>query len=570
MLLSLNINNFALIQSLKIDFEKGFNILCGETGSGKSIIIDAINFVLGGKFNKGLIRSGEEKAYVEGIFLVDNKDTISALREYNIDHEGMIIVSRESSIMGKTIARVNNRAVTLSQLRIITEKLLDIHGQHENIGLLDNSSHIHYLDSFGREKLNGYVGEYKELYSKYKEISNRIINLESNEIEINKKREFIKYQLEDISKAELRLGEDEELEEKYKALSNAEKLNKIVYECSNIIDGDGMDSKGIYNSITYVLRQLESIEQYSSKIRGIKESLEQVYYCIEDSGHSLNLMKDEFYYDESELNYINERLYTINSYKKKYGNKIEDIIKYMNKIQEEYENLNNSEEAICALKKEKDEILIQMEAIAGNIHKERLNLSEELSLKVKKELDYVGLEKSTFVISVEKQEGFNNLGKDKVTFLISTNPGEPLSALGEVVSGGELSRIMLAMKCIFFKRDNIPSVVFDEIDTGISGRTAQQVGEKMYQISIEHQVFCVTHLPQIASMADNIYEVKKEVINDRTYTIINKLEINQKINQIAKMTGGTEVTELTLKSSNEILGLAEKKKQEILRMVNNF
>lgn len=563
MLLSIKIENFALIQSLQIDFEKGFNILCGETGSGKSILIDAINFVLGGKFNKSLIRNGEKKTIVEAVFSCDDCRIKDVLEQYSIEAEDMLIITRESYKYGKTLARVNNTALTLNQLRDITSKLLDIHGQHENISLLDNSYHIYYIDSFGEGKINKPLAQYRKKHAKVQEIDKKIFQLQGDESESQKKIEFIKYQIEDIDKGELKIGEDKELLEQFNVLANAEKLDKTLNECYFQLNGDSMEAAGIYVGLSSVIRSLRDIEEYSEKVKNIADDMEECYYRIEDIIHNISDVKNNVYYDQNELEYINERVYTIDNFKKKYGDTIENILNYREKLHKEYEELINSGAIIEKLKLEKNKILGHMREDGEKLHSIREKIGQELMEKIKQELDYVGLEKSVLQVDVSRSDKFNDRGIDNVQFLISTNPGEPLKPLGEIVSGGELSRIMLALKTVFFDKDNIPSVIFDEIDTGISGRIAQRVGEKMCQISKNHQVFCVTHLPQIASMSDTTYLVSKEVIDEKTYTRVKKLSLDEKVLEVAKMIGGSEVTDITIEHTKEMVKMADEKKKNI-------
>lgn len=560
MLLQLNIKNFALIEELSISFDTGFNVLSGETGAGKSILIDAINYVLGGKFNRDFIRTGEDKTFVEAIFTLENERSKEELIKQGIEYEDWIIISRETFQSGKSIAKVNGRSIVLSQLKMITETLIDIHGQHENQNLLSCSNHITYLDYFGEEALKEYLNKYKSLYKELNEIENRIIDLAGKNGEREKTIDFLKYQLEEINAAKLRIEEEEELEERYNILSNSEKINKsLSLSYKMLYDGDE-NASSIIDSIGVIVRELKSIENNMEKIKKVAASLEETYYNLEENIRDIREIKDCIYYDEEELNIINGRLFQIGSLKKKYGNSIKEILNYRDKINIQYEELINSEAIIEELNYKKEIIIKELKEKAYEIHSLREEFANILQVKIKEELNYIGLEKSTFRVSVELKEEFNENGLDKVQFLISTNPGEPLKPLEKVVSGGELSRIMLALKTVFVNKDKIPSVIFDEIDTGISGRIAQSVGEKMYSISKTHQVFCVTHLPQIACISDVHYQVAKEVINDKTYTSINKLSDKEKSQEIARMIGGTEVTNLTLRHAEEMIALANHKK----------
>lgn len=563
MLLQLNIKNFALIEELSISFDNGFNVLSGETGAGKSILIDAINYVLGGKFNRDFIRTGEDKTFVEAIFTLENEKSKEELIKQGIEYEDWIIISRETFQSGKSIAKVNGRSIILSQLKMLTETLIDIHGQHENQNLLSYSNHITYLDYFGEEALKKYLNKYKNLYKELNEIENKILNLAGKNGEREKTIDFLKYQLEEINAANLKIEEEEELEERYNILSNSEKINKsLSLSYKMLYDGDE-NTSSIIDSIGSIVRDLKSVENHMEKIKKISVSLEEIYYNLEENTRDIREIKDTIYYDEEELNIINSRLFQIGSLKKKYGNSIKEILSYRDKINVKYEELINSEAIIEELNHKKGIIIKELKEHALEIHSLREKFANILEVKIKEELNYIGLEKSTFKVSVELKEELNENGLDKVQFLISTNPGEPLKPLEKVVSGGELSRIMLALKTVFVNKDKIPSVIFDEIDTGISGRIAQSVGEKMYCISKTHQVFCVTHLPQIACISDVHYQVAKEVVNNKTYTSINKLNDKEKSQEIARMIGGTEVTTLTLRHAEEMISLANHKKLDM-------
>ncbi|APC41005.1 DNA repair protein RecN [Clostridium estertheticum] len=562
MLLQLNIMNFALIEKLSINFERGFNVLSGETGAGKSILIDAINYVLGGKFNKSLIRTGENKTYVEAIFTIDNQNNRDVLEEMDIDYEDTVFISRETFQSGKSIAKVNGKSLLLSKVKYISKNLLDIHGQHDNHNLLDKANHIFYVDSFGNERLRTAIIEYNDQYTRMISIKNRIIKLEGNEGERDKRIDFLNYQLEEIKNANLKIGEDEELLEKYAIVSNSENLEKHLSISYQLLYTSDEENPSVLYNLAIAIKELRTIEKHMDKIKEIADSIEESYFNIEESITEIRDLKESIYYDEKELEYMNSRISQINNCKKKYGSTIKEIYEYRDKIDVEYEELTNSSEIITSLKKEKIALEGEMRIIADEIHEIRCETAKKLQNKIKDELNYIGLEKSKFFIEVKLTDEFYKNGCDKVQFCIATNPGEPLNPLEEIVSGGELSRIMLALKTVFVDKDEIPTVIFDEIDTGISGRIAQCVAEKMYIISLNHQIFCVTHLPQIASMADINYLISKNVINDKTYTNIIRMNDNEKQQEIARMIGGTEVTKLTLENSKEMINLANNRKKK--------
>ena len=466
MLLQLSIKNFALIEEITLDLDEGFTILAGETGAGKSILIDAINYVLGSKFNKDLIRTGEEKTFVEAICSIeDNKSLKEILDFYDIEYDDILIISRESFKNGKSVIRVNGKAIILSNLRKISEKLIDIHGQHSNQNLLNKDRHIEYLDSFGKINLENDFIKYKESFVEFKDIKDKILSLNKNESD-EKLVDYIKYQIEEIDNVSLSAGEEEKLIDRYNILSNHEKIRNSLARSYSYLDSS-TGEYSVLDSLDFVVREISAIEKHSEKAKLIKER--------------------------------------------------------------------------------------------------RVILGKAIEEKIEKELKYVGLGKCTFKISIEYDDSFNLKGKDKVQFMISTNLGEPIKPMEKIVSGGELSRIMLSLKSVFIDKDNTPTIIFDEIDTGISGRIAQCVAEKMYEISNKHQVLCITHLPQIASMSDNHYMVKKYIENEKTFTKIEKINEEKKIEEIAIMLGGVKLTENTLTNAREIIELANKKKNIIMK-----
>ncbi|WP_195970416.1 DNA repair protein RecN [Clostridium thermobutyricum] len=560
MLIQLTINNFALIESISFDLGEGFNILSGETGAGKSILIDAIDYVLGGKFSKDLIRTGENKTSVEAVFEINNENIKEALNDLEIEYEDVLIIRRETLLTGKSLIKVNGKSLIVSQLKKIREKILDIHGQHQNQNLLQKESHGIYLDNFIGEIIEKDLNEFSSLRDELYSIRAKIVDLRGN-LEGEKLIDYIKFQLEDIEKGKLRLGEEEELKEQFNSLSNAEKINNSLTISYNILSGG--DSSSVLEGLSKVITELSSIEEYVSWIKEKKDIVEEAYYNLEEITRELRDGADNIQYDEEELAKINERLYTINSYKKKYGGSVESVLENYENLKNRFEELSNAEEIIKELEIKEKEILEKMKIVGEKLHKIRVEKKDILEEKILKELSYVGLDKSTMEIQIEKLERHNERGFDDITFAISTNPGEPVKSLEKVLSGGELSRIMLALKCVFADKDDIPTLIFDEIDTGISGQVGQRVGEKMYQVSKNHQVLCITHLPQIAILSDKHYFVSKEVINGKTYTKIKILNEEEKISQVASMLGGDNVTNTTIENVKEMLKNANLKKEEI-------
>jgi DNA repair protein RecN (Recombination protein N) len=564
MLLQLNISNFALIENLCLSFESGFNILSGETGAGKSILIDAINYVLGVKFTKNSIRTGEKKTFVEAVFTIENDKTKEILEKLGIEFDDILIISREAFQSGKSIAKINSKTIILNQLKEVSDTLMDIHGQHENQNLMSVEKHITYLDNYGYDMLKELKNQYNIHYAELKKIDLKIKDLKNKTGSDDKIIDFLKYQIDEITKSKLKLSEDEELEEKYSIISNSENIKKVLNNSYEKLYNGEESVNSIFDGIGIIIKELGSIEKHSEEIMKIKNSLEEVYYSLEQNISDIRNIKDNIEFDDSELEYINNRLYTIDNLKKKYGKNIEDIINYKEKIVKEYEELTHLSEIITKLEISREDSYKKTIQYAKKIHEIREKISKGLELKILNELKYIGLEKSIFKINIMfEEEAVSDNGADRVQFFITTNPGEPLRSLERVVSGGELSRIMLALKTVFVDKDNIPSVIFDEIDTGISGRVAQSVAEKLYTISNKHQVFCVTHLPQIACMSDIHYLVEKKVLGNKTYTYVTKMSLEDKEKSIAMMIGGSEVTKLTLENAKEMIILADEKKKNI-------
>ncbi|WP_027308265.1 DNA repair protein RecN [Caloramator sp. ALD01] len=562
MLLKLRIKNFALIDELELDFSGGFNVLTGETGAGKSILIDSVSFLVGEKFNREIIRTGCDYAYVEGIFEIKNDKINYLLRENGIDNDDYLILAREINQNNKSILRVNGRTTSLSFIREISKYLIDIHGQHEHQSLLDEAKHIDILDSFCGDAFKSIKIGYRELFEKLKSIEKEIDRLTQDEQLRLRKIDLLKFQVQEINDAQLKEGEEEELIQRRDILKNAEK----IFSCLNlayqkIYSSD--DYESAFDSIGSAMVSLEQISQYDDKLNTIKMAIEEVYYKLEDAIESIREYKDKIEYNDEELNEIENRLDLINKLKRKYGKDIKEILNYYNNISIELEELEKSDEKLEELKKEYENILNELNLVAYKITNIRKETGIKLKEKIEAELKYLGMEKAVFEVDITEKDKFDNNGKDEVRFLISSNIGEPLKPLHKVASGGEISRIMLAIKSVVADVDSIPILIFDEIDTGISGRTAQSVAEKMVLISKKHQILCVTHLPQIASMGDKHFKIQKIVIDNKTITLVSDLQNQDRIDEIARMLGGAIVTELTKTNAKEILLLAEQLKNQI-------
>lgn len=556
MLSQINISNFALIENLTVDFYEGLNVLSGETGAGKSILIDAINYVLGSKFNKDLIRYGEDKTYVEAVFSIDNQEIRNEL-DQEFSEEDFLIISRETFLNGKSLAKINGRSVTVNYLKKISQFLIDIHGQHDNQKLLDKKTHITYLDSYGDEKHLQNLQKYNSIFNEWNQAVKDKQDLINKYGDKDKRQENLKFRLEEINSVDIKIGEDEELSSKIDLLENAEKISENLSLCYKLLYESDEDSKSIYESLSVCINSLKTVENNLKDLKGHIAVMEDFYYKLQDITYDIRNYMENISYDENQLNSINNRLYKIQNLKKKYGSTIEDILKYRDELLKEYDEIENFNVYIKKLDNKISDLEKDLNKYGDIIHKERINSGQNLEKRLIEELKYIGMEKSKIKVHVEDSGTFYKNGRDSVEFFISTNPGEPLKELNRIVSGGELSRVMLSIKTVFADKDNTPSLIFDEIDNGISGKTAQCVGEKLYQISKEHQVFCITHLPQIAVFSDNHFKIEKFSIENKTYTKIEKLNKDLKEMEVARMIGGKNLTKLTIENAKEMISFAD-------------
>lgn len=563
MLLKLNIDNFALIEHTTVDFGPGFNVILGETGSGKSIIIDAINFMIGGKFNRNFLRTGESKTHVEGIFSIDSPRTKTILNDLGIECDDVLIISREGNSSGKSFAKVNNRTVVMSLLRDICKTIIDVHEQHENQNILKSATHIQYLDYYCRKELELPLVEYKSKYEKYIEVNNKIKELNAKKIESIRRKEFIKFQIDDIEKIRPVKDEENLLNERFKVLNSAELIQNKLSMSHSLLYSSNDNSLCAYDIINDVIKNLRSVEDSHSQIKNIADSFESMYYIMEQNISDIKKIQDEAVYDEDELNLINERLYALNSLKKKYSvNTLDEVLLYEENLKNEFYELDNIAINMEKLIKNQGELKEELKVKATVIHDIRIKQSHILKKILEKEFSFVGLEKVKLEIRIKKEAVFYVNGFDKVEFFISTNVGEPYKPLSEIISGGELSRIILCFKCAFSEKEHISSIVFDEIDTGISGVTAQRVAEKMYSLSTNIQVFCITHLPHIASFNDKCYIVWKYVKDNKTYSEIRLATDNEIIETISKMQGGENLSKISIEHAKELINNADKIKSK--------
>ena len=538
MISSLHIKNIGIIEDLSIDFNKGLNVLTGETGAGKTLIIDSLQIISGGRFSKEMIRKGENNSFVElCLYCPENEKAI----------EGNIIVSREINANGKNMCKINGRMVTVNELKDFMKQFIEIHGQNDNQNLLDSKLHLKYLDGFiGTEILGKDKETYRTLYNRYLEIKEELKQNYGDDKERQRKLDLLRYQTEEIEQAKLKENEEEGLEEKRKLFLNSEKI------VENLAEADSVLSENTIDSLSMAIRALEKIEGIDKKYEKVSNSLKSAYYELQELARDINGYKEDVYFDEQERNAIEERLDTIYSLKRKYGNSIQEILEYNKQIQEEIEHIENLEEYNNKLKAEQKKIEKEMNILGKKIHLIRTKYAEKLSNLINQELVDLEMKNAKINVKVEYvEEDFFKTGKDVVKFYITTNLGEDEKELSKIASGGEMSRTMLAIKKVLADTDKISVLVFDEIDTGISGKAANSVATKLKAIAKKHQVMCISHLPNIAAVADYNYFISKNVKEERTKTQIRLLKENEVIEEIARISSG-EINEVTLQYAYEL------------------
>lgn len=538
MISTIQIKNIGIIDNLSINLENGFNVLTGETGAGKTLIIDSLGIICGNRFSKEMIRRGEEYSYVEAsIYMPENPIAV----------DGNIIVSREIYANGRNSCKINGRLVTVSELKEFMKQIIDIHGQNDNQTIMDKSSHIGYLDSFIGEKVLKIKAEYRNLFAKYNQIKTELKNNYGDEQEKQRKLDLLKYQQNEIEEANLKQGEDETLEEQRKIMLNSEKI------VENLEIADNTLTEQVIEGINTSIRALEKIEgideNYSKKLSELKN----VYYDIQELSRDISEAKEDVYFDEQERNEMEERLDLIFALKRKYGNSIEEILKYKQKVEQEIYEIENVDEINNKLKKELSSVENKMKVLASQMNELRMQSAKELSKKINKELAELEMPNAKFNVKIEfnMQNEFNKNGLDTVEFVISTNIGEQEKTLIKIASGGEMSRIMLGIKSVLADVDKVPVLIFDEIDTGISGKAANAVSVKMKNIAKKHQILCVTHLATIAAKGDYNYYISKEVENEKTRTKVEKLNEERTIKEIARIASG-EVNEISLEHAKQL------------------
>ena len=555
MLQNLHVKNLALIDETEVEFGPGLNILSGETGAGKSIIIGSINLALGEKVQKEMLRDNGVSALVELIFFVEDADTIEAIRALDIEMEDDTVILSRKITGGRAIGRINGEAVSASKMKAVASLLIDIHGQHEHQSLLSKKKHLEILDTFAKETLGDKKEKLAQCYQEYRKLKDELEHANLDGEERAREVSFLEYEVKEIEDAQLMVGEDEELEAVFRKYSNGKKIMDAV-GAANAATSE--DDESASERIGRALRELSSVSGYDERVKEMEEQLTEIDNLLSDFNHELASYLSDEEFDEETFYETEKRLDLINHLKSKYGNTIADILKYCEEKAERIAVLNDYDAYLAGLQKNVSEKEKQLEQLSKKVSDIRKKESKKLTESIKNALLDLNFLDVQFTMEFAETDYTAN-GIDDAQFLISTNPGEPVKPLGKVASGGELSRIMLAIKTVMAS-DKIGTLIFDEIDSGISGRTAQMVSEKMNVLGRSHQIICITHLPQIAAMADSHFLIEKSVENQATVSKIHKLTDEESVEELARMLGGVEITDTVLENAREMKQMAYMKK----------
>lgn len=557
MLLNLHVKNLAIIDEIEVEFSEGLNVLTGETGAGKSIIIGSINIALGGKVSKDIIRTGTEFALVELTFLAEDSEQINSLEKLGITLEEDVVVISRKITKCRTINRVNGETVSVSMLKSIADILIDIHGQNEQQSLLYKNKHMEIVDRYAAEKMCGRDMEFSEMYRQYKDMLVKYSEKEMSEEERLREVSFIRYELEQIEQAHLVKGEEEKLQERYRYLSNANEIKSGINEVYSLVEDSYGDSQSVSQMLGRSSHILAKISGYDERLKELARQIADIDELIMDFNRDLQEYASDMDENGEEFAEVETRLDLVRTIKSKYGATTELVENYAKDLENKLEKYEAYEEYRVNLEKKIEIYKIKLEKLGESISKIRKKCSAELEKRITDALIDLNFLQVKFEIAVRELDEFSSKGKDEVEFMISTNPGEDLKPIGQAASGGELSRIMLAIKAVLAEHDSIGTLIFDEIDVGISGRTAQKVAEKMAFIGHSHQVICISHLAQIAAMADHNYLIEKNNLLNKTSTVIRQLEGDEIVEEIARILGGAKITDAVLESAREMKQLAD-------------
>ncbi|WP_096434725.1 DNA repair protein RecN [Alteribacter populi] len=561
MLVDLSIRNFAIIDHVNVPFEEGLTVLTGETGAGKSIIIDAIGLLIGGRGSVEFVRHGSKRAEIEGLFSVEaSHDIYPLLNDLGIEptEDDTVVIRREITSQGKSICRINGKLVTLASLRQVGQLLVDIHGQHEHQQLLQVDKHLFLLDRYAEHEIYEAKQEYRALFDRYTKTKKKFSQLTENEQQMAQRLDLIQYQLEEIEKAQLQPDEDVFLSEEKQRLGNSEQLYQRVHDSHQALYGE---NKGL-EWIMVALNQMEEASELDEGLKKIHENITNCYYLLEETAFSLRDYVESIEFNPERLNDIEARLSELNTLKRKYGENVNDVMEYASKIEEEVETLENKEEHLQKWAEELEAIQKDLSVEAKHVSKLRKQEASKLTDEIQRQLKELYMEKTKFEVTFHDrlEKVFTKDGYDHVEFMVATNQGEPLKPLVKVASGGEISRIILALKTILAGHEGVTSLIFDEVDTGVSGRVAQAIAQKIHHISAGSQVLCITHLPQVAAMADTHLFIAKGEKEGRVTTEVTPLTERQKVEEVGRMISGVEMTDLTRKHAEELLVQAEEMK----------
>lgn len=553
MLLDLRVKNLALIEKAEVSFSKGLNILTGETGAGKSIIIGSVNMALGGKVSRDMIRQGAEYAYVELIFSVDEPEKRARLEQLDVElpEDGTLIISKKI-MPARSISKINDETVTAGRLKEITSLLIDIHGQHEHQSLLYKSKHLQILDDYAKAQTVPLKTQVAAGYHRYQELLKKLDEMNMDQESRLREADFLRYEIEVLEQANLKEGEEEELSAEYRRMTHSQKIMANLSSAYQAIDGE---------QIGRALRDVSQAAEYDEALQGIRDQLFDAEAILSDVVRDITAYMDEFAFDEERFRQIEERLDLIHNLQAKYGNTVAAIQKALETKRQRLDELENFDLVKQRLEKEFAACEKELETLCGQLSQARKAAAQVLTEAIRQGLEDLNFIDVRFEMEFRRLSQYTAGGYDEAEFMISTNPGMPVRPLGMVASGGELSRIMLAIKAVLADTDDIPSLIFDEIDTGISGRTAQMVSEKLAYIAGSHQVICITHLPQIAAMADTHFEIAKAAVDGSTATTIRELDQDEMVRELARLLGGVKITDAVLDNAREMKELAQQGKR---------
>ncbi len=551
MLSQLYIENIAVIRQATIDFQQGFHVFTGETGAGKTILISAINAVLGGRTFKEIIRTGETRATVSALFTEISEELCKKIEVLGYPLEdNQLLVQREIDLSGKGQCRLDGRPATAAMLREVCSLLIDIHGQHDNQELLSAEKHLGFLDSYGAYPQE--MAAYTAAYERMCECAARLDKLQMDESYKLQRMDILQFQIKEIGDAKLTDGEEERLVEQQKRIRNAERITESLGAVYTLLNGNGEEMRGALEALEEVSTELDTAAKYLTEFGGYSEKLSDAYYMLEELGSRARDTLEDADFDPRQLDDIESRLDTIYKLKKKYGNSIAEILEYFERISEEYQSLELSDELTAHLQRELDEANLVLHTVAEALTACRLAAAAEFSERVEQELAYLDMAGVRFSIT-RREKPYGPTGADEMEFMICTNTGEEAKPLAKIASGGELARIMLAIKNVLAEKDGIGTIIFDEVDTGVSGRAAQKIGKKLAEVARHRQVICVTHLAPVAACAAHHYRIYKTVEDGRTFTRVEELTRPQRVQELARIMVGENITDSALKSAEEML-----------------